>query len=62
MSRVSTYIKESRHEVGKVIWPSRRELTNHTVLVIAVSVFIAAFIGAADFGFTKLFELLLRLR
>ena len=60
--KLTTYVREARQELGKVIWPNKRELTNHTILVIAVSVTLAAFIGAIDYLSTKGFEQFLRLR
>ncbi|MDO8598752.1 MAG: preprotein translocase subunit SecE [bacterium] len=60
--KLTTYIREARQELGKVLWPSQRTLTNHTILVIAVSVSIAAFIGVVDYLATIGFEKFLTLR
>jgi len=60
--RLTSYAREARQELSKVIWPNKRELTNHTILVIAVSVTLAAFIGAIDYLSTMGFEQFLRLR
>ena len=60
--RLTSYIREARQELGKVIWPNQRELRNHTLLVIAVSVALAAFIGVVDYLSTFGFEQFLRLR
>ena len=62
MQKIGSYIKESRQELGKVHWPSRKELMAHTGLVIGVSLALATFIGVLDFLFTKGLELFLRLR
>lgn len=62
MGGIAAYLKESQQEIGKVLWPNRQELTQLTILVIAVSVFVGGFIGAADFAFSALFQLYLRLR
>ncbi|MDO8463379.1 MAG: preprotein translocase subunit SecE [bacterium] len=62
MTKLSAYLKECRHEIGKVIWPSKKQLTTHSILVIGVSLFVAAFIGVADYVFTVLFEQFIRLR
>jgi len=43
------YIRESREELKKVVWPSRRETTNHTLMVIGISLAVAVFLGAADY-------------
>lgn len=46
-------------ELRKVTWPTREETTRLTVLVVAVSVTIGIILGVIDFGFTRLFDLLL---
>ena len=54
------YLAEVRDELGKVIWPNRRETVKMTAIVIAVSVAIGAFVGGLDFVFTKLTELFVK--
>jgi preprotein translocase subunit SecE len=44
-----SYIQESRHELKKVNWPTRKETLNGTILVIAISLVVAAFLGIADY-------------
>jgi len=53
------YIKDSRLELQKVIWPNRKSLINSTLMVIFFSLFMAAFLGLIDFGLTKLIELII---
>lgn len=62
LSRITTYITESRQELRKVIWPGRRELSMHTALVIGVTLGLAAFIGVVDYLFAIGVEQFLRLR
>ena len=47
---VQSYFKESYQELRKVAWPTRRETINHTVAVICISLAVAAFLGALDYG------------
>ena len=56
---VVKYLKETRAELRKVNWPSRQEATNLTLIVIAVTAFMALLLGLLDFIFAKLFELIL---
>jgi len=51
-----TFLKEVRSEMEKVSWPSRQEAIRLTLIVIGISVVVALFIGALDFGFTKMME------
>jgi preprotein translocase subunit SecE len=56
MANPIQFIKEAKNELTKVIWPTRRETIRMTVGVIAISLVVAAILGAADFGLTKLIE------
>jgi preprotein translocase subunit SecE len=56
---VIKYLKETRVELKKVNWPSRQEATNLTLIVIAVTTFMALLLGTIDYVFAKLFELIL---
>lgn len=42
------YINESREEMKKVTWPNRKETVKYSVIVIALSIVIAAFFGGLD--------------
>ncbi|OGY45618.1 MAG: preprotein translocase subunit SecE [Candidatus Buchananbacteria bacterium RIFCSPLOWO2_01_FULL_46_12] len=55
-NRLINYIKASQLELKKVIWPSKKEVTNHTALVIGISLALAAFLGAVDYLLTLLVE------
>ena len=43
-------------ELRKVVWPSRQETRSLTTVVVIVSVSIGAFLGAVDWGFSRLLE------
>lgn len=58
-NKVTNYFKESYSELKKVVWPSKRETTNYTLLVIAISIGIAAFIGIVDYILTLAFEIII---
>jgi preprotein translocase subunit SecE len=56
MANVAKYLKESKHELGKVIWPNKNELTKYSLLVIGVSLVLAAFMGGVDLIFSSILE------
>ncbi|OGY92886.1 MAG: preprotein translocase subunit SecE [Candidatus Komeilibacteria bacterium RIFCSPLOWO2_02_FULL_48_11] len=60
MNTIIKYLQDSRQELRKVSWPSKQETTNSTLLVIGVSLAVAAFLGAIDYGFNRLLEFLLQ--
>lgn len=47
-----TYLKASVEELRKVAWPSRAETVRYSLLVIGITVGLAAAIGLLDFGLT----------
>ena len=60
LTRVREFVQEVLAEFRKVTWPSRQELVNSTVVVIAVTVVLAFFLGAVDVALTKAVERILR--
>lgn len=59
---VINYFKESIAEIKKVTWPTRKEAINHTLLVIGISLALAAFFGALDYLLTVGLQALLALK
>lgn len=50
-----SYLRESREELKKVVWPRWKETRNNTMLVIGISLFVAAFLGLIDLGLNFIF-------
>lgn len=59
ISKLTDYLRGSYQELKKVVWPSRKEVIQHTALVIGISVGVAIFLGLADFLLTTLFGLVI---
>ena len=59
IEKTKNYFKEVRVEMAKVRWPTRSDTINYTIVVIAVSLAVAAFLGALDFIFTTGFNFFL---
>ena len=57
LEKIRNYFKEVRVEMAKVKWPTRQDTINYTIVVIAVSLAMAAFLGVLDFLFTYLFNI-----
>jgi preprotein translocase subunit SecE len=60
IARVREFIREVMTEFRKVTWPSRMELINSTVVVIAVTVVLAFFLGGVDIALARIVERILR--
>ncbi|NLG52310.1 MAG: preprotein translocase subunit SecE [Chloroflexi bacterium] len=54
-NRIVRYFKEVRAELHKVAWPSRREATNLTAIVLAVTTVMSIGLGLVDWIFSQLF-------
>jgi preprotein translocase SecE subunit len=53
MSKLGDYIQDTRGELKHVSWPTQRQAIIYTALVVAISIIVAAFVGAFDFVFTR---------
>ena len=56
---IQRFFKETIGELRKVSWPTRKEATNLTIVVLAVTVGMSAFLGLLDFLFSRFFALLI---
>jgi len=52
MSRISNYILETKEEMKHVSWPTRNETVMFTILVIVISIVVAAYLGLFDYIFS----------
>ncbi len=59
MNKLTNYIKESIAEMKKVTWPTKKETTNYTILVIGISIGVALFLGLLDYLFTTGFQFII---
>lgn len=59
MAKLIEYIKETRAELKHVSWPTRKQAIAFTVVVIVISLFTAAYLGAFDYLFTTLLKLVI---
>jgi preprotein translocase subunit SecE len=56
MATPVSFLKETRDELKKVVWPSKQEILRLTFVVIAVSLIVGLFLGGLDFVFVKTIE------
>lgn len=48
------FLKQVRTELKRVTWPTRKEAVRYTLLVIGLTLGVAAFLGGLDFLFSWL--------
>jgi len=51
-SKIGQFLKETRVELKKVNWPTRKETIKYTLIVIGLSFAVALFLGGLDYLFT----------
>lgn len=56
MSRFTQYLKDVKGEMKHVSWPTKRQATVFTILVIFISLLTAAYLGFFDFILTSLLD------
>lgn len=58
MSNFGQYLKDTKTEMKHVSWPTQKQAMIYSALVIGISVLVALFVGAADYLFTGLLDLI----
>jgi len=53
MAKLITFLKDVKIELSRVSWPTKKQTVQYTLVVIIMSLLIAAFLGIWDsiFGF-----------
>ena len=54
------FLREVRAELEKVTFPSRNEVIRLTGIVLAISLIVGVFSGAADYLFIKILEIIIK--
>jgi preprotein translocase subunit SecE len=57
--RSLTFLQEVGVELRKVHWPSRKEATAATAVVLAITIFMAIYLGMVDFVVSHLVQAVL---
>lgn len=58
--KIQRFLHELRVELKKVNWPTRRELSVFTGIVVAVILVVGSFFWVLDTGFTAALKLIIR--
>jgi len=54
IQKLTQYLKETKTELKKVNWPTRRDTVRFTATVIFISLFIAVLLGGFDYIFRNI--------
>ena len=60
LNKINNFIKEAIAELKKVIWPTKKDLKNSTIVVITTIIIASIFIGLVDIFFTKALTLFMK--
>ncbi|MFZ2803948.1 MAG: preprotein translocase subunit SecE [Patescibacteria group bacterium] len=60
--KLTDYLRQSREEVKKISWPSRKDTIRYSALVISVSVILAVFFAGLDGGFQSMWDYITTLK
>ena len=52
--KIVTFFKEVKMEIKKINWPTKKETIRYTLIVIAISIAVAIYLGGLDFIFTTI--------
>ena len=44
------FLQQARAEIGKVVWPTRREVTLTTIMILILAALAAVFFSIVDLG------------
>ncbi len=55
---IQKYVSETIGELRKVTWPTRKEATNLTLIVIVVVIAMGLLLGGLDLIYTRIFALI----
>jgi len=59
LNKLIKFIKESKVELGKVTWPTRKQAIRYTLIVIGISIITAIVLGSLDFILSKCIQILI---
>lgn len=59
MNAIFNYFRESKRELFKVSWPTRKQTMRQSALVLVVAVATAAFLGGLDWLFNYVLQIIL---
>ena len=48
-SRLARFFREMRSELKKVVWPTRKQLVNNTLIVLGMMILVSVVIGGYDY-------------
>ena len=60
IAEAKQFITEAKVELNKVTWPTRQQTISGTWVVILLSIAMGVYLGAVDFGLSRLVDYVLK--
>jgi preprotein translocase subunit SecE len=60
--KIFSYFKESKGELVKVVWPTRKQVLQITIAVSIISVVVGAILGLFDFILGRILSIYINLK
>jgi len=57
--KIINYFKESKEELSKVVWPTRKQTLEMAIAVVVIVVVVGIYLGGVDYLLTELTTLLI---
>ncbi|BAI81240.1 preprotein translocase subunit E [Deferribacter desulfuricans SSM1] len=58
MEKFKKFIQEVKEELKKVVWPTKQETIQTTIVVIVMTLIVSAFLGVVDVALSKVIKLI----
>ncbi|MGA1861769.1 preprotein translocase subunit SecE [Deferribacter thermophilus] len=58
MEKFKRFIEEVKEELKKVVWPTRDQTIQTTIVVIVMTLIVSAFLGIVDVALSKIINLI----
>jgi preprotein translocase subunit SecE len=59
VKRTGQFLRDVVSEIKRVSWPTRKELTRYSVVVVITVIFIAIYFAIIDLGISKIIRMIL---
>lgn len=56
--RIARFFREVKSEFKKIVWLSKKQILNNTIVVVVFMLIVAVGVWLLDFGFINLFQLI----
>lgn len=59
-SSIAKWFREAKAEFKKVVWPTKKQLINYTLVVLAFIIIVGLFVCLLDIGLSSLIKLIVK--